>query len=193
MLWSALKAPVPGALHPFACLGNPRHAPLPPAPLRCSTTSRLKEPCWAVMALMTRPPPQKNLRVTRGMCSVGIWPRTNKPLTKPACMSFRVLIASQSHVAMVRSLVSGTFHSSHPSGGCDGGAASVTVIQTGRFPCDCKLPPPPPPWGGDRSLGPQSIENTRRQRRQRKSPRREVVRSSAGAGVIYPPFLGSFA
>ena len=26
-----------------------------------------------------------------------------------------------------------------------------------------------------------------------KSPRREVVRSSAGAGVIYPPFLGSFA
>ena len=27
----------------------------------------------------------------------------------------------------------------------------------------------------------------------RKSPRREVVRSSAGAGVVYPPFLGSFA
>ena len=27
----------------------------------------------------------------------------------------------------------------------------------------------------------------------RKSPRREVVRSSAGAGVLYPPFLGSFA
>ena len=27
----------------------------------------------------------------------------------------------------------------------------------------------------------------------KKSPRREVVRSSAGAGVIYPPFLGSFA
>ena len=26
-----------------------------------------------------------------------------------------------------------------------------------------------------------------------KSPRREVVGSSAGAGVIYPPFLGSFA
>ena len=26
-----------------------------------------------------------------------------------------------------------------------------------------------------------------------KSPRREVVRSSAGAGVVYPPFLGSFA
>ena len=26
-----------------------------------------------------------------------------------------------------------------------------------------------------------------------KSPRREVVRSSAGAGVIYPPFWGSFA
>ena len=26
-----------------------------------------------------------------------------------------------------------------------------------------------------------------------KSPRREVVRSSASAGVIYPPFLGSFA
>ena len=24
------------------------------------------------------------------------------------------------------------------------------------------------------------------------SPRREVVRSSAGAGVVYPPFLGSF-
>ena len=27
----------------------------------------------------------------------------------------------------------------------------------------------------------------------KKSPRREVVRSSAGAGVVYPPFLGSFA
>ena len=27
---------------------------------------------------------------------------------------------------------------------------------------------------------------------EQKSPRREVVRSSAGAGVIYPPFLGSF-
>ena len=27
----------------------------------------------------------------------------------------------------------------------------------------------------------------------RKSPRREVVRSSAGASVVYPPFLGSFA
>ena len=27
----------------------------------------------------------------------------------------------------------------------------------------------------------------------RKSPRREVVRSSAGADVVYPPFLGSFA
>ena len=26
-----------------------------------------------------------------------------------------------------------------------------------------------------------------------KSPRREVVRSSAGASVVYPPFLGSFA
>ena len=26
-----------------------------------------------------------------------------------------------------------------------------------------------------------------------KSPRREVVRSSAGAGVVYPPFWGSFA
>ena len=26
-----------------------------------------------------------------------------------------------------------------------------------------------------------------------KSPRREVVRSSAGAGAVYPPFLGSFA
>ena len=26
-----------------------------------------------------------------------------------------------------------------------------------------------------------------------KSPRREVVRSSVGAGVVYPPFLGSFA
>ena len=25
------------------------------------------------------------------------------------------------------------------------------------------------------------------------SPRREVVRSSAGAAVVYPPFLGSFA
>ena len=25
------------------------------------------------------------------------------------------------------------------------------------------------------------------------TPRREVVRSSAGASVIYPPFLGSFA
>ena len=25
------------------------------------------------------------------------------------------------------------------------------------------------------------------------SPRREVIRSSAGAGVVYPPFLGSFA
>ena len=26
-----------------------------------------------------------------------------------------------------------------------------------------------------------------------KSPRREVVRSSAGASVVYPPFLGLFA
>ena len=25
------------------------------------------------------------------------------------------------------------------------------------------------------------------------SPRREVVRSSTGTGVVYPPFLGSFA
>ena len=48
--------------------------------------------------------------------------------------------------------------------------------------------PPPPPWwayreagisGGDDFVG--------------KSPRREVVRSSAGAGIVYPPFLGSFA
>ena len=29
--------------------------------------------------------------------------------------------------------------------------------------------------------------------RTKKSPRREVVRSSAGAGVVYPPFWGSFA
>ena len=29
--------------------------------------------------------------------------------------------------------------------------------------------------------------------RTRKSPLREVVRSSAGAGVVYPPFWGSFA
>ena len=30
-------------------------------------------------------------------------------------------------------------------------------------------------------------------KRSRKSPRREVVRSSAGASGVYPPFLGSFA
>ena len=42
---------------------------------------------------------------------------------------------------------------------------------------DCYVPPPPPfaippPRGGGPSLGPKSIENTTRQRRQRKSPRR---------------------
>ena len=50
---------------------------------------------------------------------------------------------------------------------------------------------PPPPHlatvNGERSLGPESIGNTGRQR---KSPRREVVRSSAQAGVVYPPFWG---
>ena len=29
--------------------------------------------------------------------------------------------------------------------------------------------------------------------KRKKSPRREVFRSSAGASVLYPPFLGSFA
>ena len=52
--------------------------------------------------------------------------------------------------------------------------------HTGRAPFNNSAPfppssPPPPPK--DRA----------------KSPRREVVRSSAGASVVYPPFLGSFA
>ena len=36
-------------------------------------------------------------------------------------------------------------------------------------------------------------ENIRKFETPSKSPRREVVRSSAGASVVYPPFLGSFA
>ena len=66
-------------------------------------------------------------------------------------------------------------------------------IWNGGIWHDKIVPPPPlksPPRGGDRHLGPESIGHTMRQRRQRKSPRREVVRSSAGTCVVYPPFLG---
>ena len=69
-----------------------------------------------------------------------------------------------------------------PGGGGGGQPGPVLV-------CDTPQPPPPPPprvlkdavrCGGHGANG-------------AKSPTREVVRSSAGASVVYPPFWGSFA
>ena len=40
---------------------------------------------------------------------------------------------------------------------------------------------------------PRNFQAVVRNKPATKSPRREVVRSSAGAGVVYPHFLGSFA
>ena len=45
-------------------------------------------------------------------------------------------------------------------------------------------PPPPPP------LDPASLQTKVIIVGKTKSPRREIVRSSAGAGIVYPPFLG---
>ena len=51
---------------------------------------------------------------------------------------------------------------------------------------------PPPPCRSPLLVVPRGVVGDRHLVNP-KSPRREVVRSSAGAGVIYPPFLGSFA
>ena len=50
-----------------------------------------------------------------------------------------------------------------------------------------------PGRGGHGGMGEFSFFSLRSKFLPRKSPRREVVRSSAGASVVYPPFLGSFA
>ena len=70
--------------------------------------------------------------------------------------------------------------SGHGGGGGGGGALRVLRHQL-------PLPPPPPPHvGGLR----QRCPTLHGHQSSRKSPRREVVRSSAGAGVGYPPIFG---
>ena len=55
----------------------------------------------------------------------------------------------------------------------------------------------PPPKSAAQSIPVETGEHVQEFKvkwsRTKKSPRREVVRSSAGAGVVYPPFWGSFA
>ena len=62
-----------------------------------------------------------------------------------------------------------------------GGGVSIEPPKTGRFGKRTQLTEP--------LISHFKLWHQRR----RKSPRREVVRSSAGASVVYPPFLGSFA
>ena len=49
------------------------------------------------------------------------------------------------------------------------------------------------PWENIGKLVEEDGKNIQLSTKVAKSPRREVVRSSVGAGVLYPPFLGPFA
>ena len=84
-------------------------------------------------------------------------------------------------------------------GGAQSDVSSLISAQGGQL---ARIPDPPPLGTLDPppKFSNPSFSNLRFWRKglvlkvpEKKSPRREVVRSSAGAGVIYPPFWGSFA